>query len=107
MGLFRAINITPGAHTPYIILSRSIYVYSEVIQTKLVGDSSVPLLSVVPLCGVFWEMAFKEYYSPVYTPLAKHVFSTIEMYITDIAGRPVPFSSGKVTVLLHFKQKDD
>ena len=53
------------------------------------------------------EMAFKEYSSPVYTPLAKHVFSTIEMYITDSAGRPVPFSSGKVTVLLHFKQKDD
>ena len=85
----------------------AIYVYSDVIQTKLVGDSSVPLLSVVPLRGVFGEMAFKEYSSPVYTPLAKHVFSTIEMYITDSAGRPVPFSSGKVTVLLHFKQKDD
>ena len=32
----------------------------------------------------------------MYTPLAKHVFSTIEIYITDSAGRPVPFSSGKV-----------
>ena len=53
----------------------AIYVYSDVIQTKLVGDSSVPLLSVVPLRGVFGEMAFKEYSSPVYTPLAKHVFS--------------------------------
>ena len=53
----------------------AIYVYSDVIQTnKLVGDSSVPLLSVVPLRGVFGEMAFKEYYSPVYSPLAKHVF---------------------------------
>ena len=85
----------------------ALYVYSNVIQTKLVGDSSEPLLSVVPLRGVFWEMAFKEYSAPVYTPLAKHVFSTIEMYITDSAGRPVPLSSGKVTVLLHFKQKYD
>ena len=85
----------------------AISVYYDVIQTKLVGESSVPLLSVVPLRGVFGEMAFKEYSSLVYTPLAKHVFSTIEMYITDITGRPVPFSSGKVTVLLHFKQKDD
>ena len=85
----------------------AIYVYSDVIQSKLVGDSSVPLLSVVHLRGVFGEMAFKEYYSPVYTPMAKYVFSTIEIYITDSTGRPVPFSSGKVSVLLHFKQKDD
>ena len=53
----------------------AIYVYFDVIQTKLVGDSSVPLLSVVPLRGVFGEMAFKEYSAPVYIPLAKHVFS--------------------------------
>ena len=64
----------------------AIYVYSYVTQTKLVGDLSVPLLSVVPLRGDFREMAFKEYSSPVYTPLAIHVFSTIEMYITDSAG---------------------
>ena len=79
-----------GLTPPYRILSRSseiweypmnlnrgidaIYVYSDVIQTKLVGDSSVPPLSVVPLRGVFGEIAFKEYSSPVYTPLAKHVF---------------------------------
>ena len=31
----------------------AIYVYSDVIQTKLVQDSSVPLLSVVPLRDVF------------------------------------------------------
>ena len=71
------------------------------------GRLKCATLTVVPLRGVFGEMAFKEYSSPVYTPLAKHVFSTIEMYITDSTGRPVPFSSGKVTVLLHFKQKYD
>ena len=63
----------------------AIYVYSAVIQIKLVGHSSVPLLTVVPLRGVVGEMTLKEYSSPVYTPLAKHVFSTIEMYIRDIA----------------------
>ena len=92
-------NLNRGIHT--------IYVYSNVIQTKLVRDSSVPLLCVVPLRGVFREMRFKEYSFPVYTPLAKHVFSTIEMYITGSAGRPAPFSSGKVAVLIHFKHKDD
>ena len=37
----------------------AIYVYFIVIQTKLVGDSSVPLLSVGPLRDIFGEMAFK------------------------------------------------
>ena len=92
-------NLNRGIH--------DIYVNSDVIQTKLVGDSSMPLLSGVHLHSVFGEMAFKEYSSPVYTPLAKHVFYTIEKYITDSTGRPVPFTSGKTTVLLHFKQKDD
>ena len=87
-------NLNRGIH--------AIYAYSDVIQDKLVGYSSVPLLSVIPLRDVFEEMAFKEYSSAVYTPLTRHVFSTIEIYTTDSAGRPVPFSSGKVTVLLHF-----
>ena len=81
IGLFRATNLTHGARTPYRIPSRSpnmnrgidaIYVYYDVIQTKLVGDSSMPLLSAVPLRGVFGEMVFKEYSSPVYTPCVFH-----------------------------------
>ena len=59
------------------------------MQTKLVGNSSMPFFNVVPISGVFEEMAFKEYSSPVYTPLARHVLSTTEMYITDSAGRSI------------------
>ena len=76
----------------------AIYADSDVIQTTLVGDSSVLLLSVVLLCGVSWKWRSKSILLQCTRPLAKHVFSTIEMYITDIMGRPV---------LLHFKQKDD
>lgn len=85
----------------------ALYVYSDVIQTRLVGNVSVPLLSVVPLLGHFGDMVFKEYASPIYCPLAKHSFSTIEMYIMDSAGREIPFDSGKVTVLLHFRERNN
>ena len=37
----------------------AIYVYSDVIQTTLMGDSSVPLICVIHLRGVFGEIAFK------------------------------------------------
>ena len=83
----------------------SLYIYTDVVQTKLVGDTSVPLLRVVPVHGSYGSMVFKEYSSPVYSPLSKNMFSTIEVYIMDSAGRPIPFGYGKVTVLLHFKRQ--
>lgn len=93
-----SINLTRGID--------SIYVYTDIVQTKLVGNADVPLLSVVPLSGSFGEMYFKEYVTPVYTPISKTTFSTIEIYITDSAGREIPFTSGKVTVLLHFRKNE-
>ena len=92
----RPINLTRGID--------SVYVYTDIVQTKLVGNADVPLLSVVPLSKHFGEMFLKEYVTPIYSPLSKQTFSTIEIYITDSAGREIPFTSGKVTVLLHFKK---
>lgn len=83
----------------------SLYVYSDIVQTKLVGDSSVPLLSVVPVRGVYGEMQFKEYANPIYTDLSKNVFSTVEINLYGSSGEPIPFEFGKVTVLLHFRKK--
>ena len=84
----------------------SLYVYSDVVQTKLVGNTSVPLLGIVPISGSHGHMTYKEYSTPVYSDLAKNVFSTIEIYIMDSAGRSIPFEFGKVTVLLHFRKKE-
>ena len=78
--------------------------YSDVVQTILVGDTFAPLLSVVPERCVFGEMIYKEYSSPVYSDLYKNSFSAIEIYLMDNAGRSIPFEFGKVTVLLHFIQ---
>ena len=82
----------------------SLYVYSDIVQTKLVGDVSVPLLTVVPFGSKHGEMVFKEYSTPVYSDLSKNIFSAIEVYLMDGAGRKIPFEFGKVTLLLHFKK---
>lgn len=96
-------------HGTYPIdLSRGIdtlYVYTDIIRTKLVGDSAVPLLRVVPVQGDYGTMVFKEYSSPVYSELSKNTFTTVQMYITDSAGRDIPFGYGKVTCLLHFRKR--
>ena len=82
----------------------AIYVYSDVIQTKLVRDSIVPLLSVVPLRDVFWEIIV--FFSSVHSSGKTCVFHNRNVH-NGQRGKTLPFSSGKVTVLLHFKQKDD
>ena len=74
----------------YDVLEMSVYVFGSGRRGRRVGES----IGFVLYQSM--DMVFKEYSSPVSTPLVKHVFSTIEIYITDSAGRPVPFSSGKV-----------
>ena len=76
-----------------------IYVYTDIV----VGDTSVPLLTLVPVEGEYGKMVFREYAAPIYTNLSKNIFSTIEIYLMDSGGRNIPFEFGKVTVLLHFK----
>ena len=108
LGLSREqISINPPVHQGSFAMDMtrgidSIYVYTDIIQTKLVGDSCVPLLRVVPVEGKFGDEICKEYNSPLYSPVAKHDFSTIELYLMDSAGRHISFTSGKVTVLLFF-----
>ena len=52
----------------------SLYLYTDIVQTKLVGDTATPLLSIVPIQGTHGEMVFKEYSTPVYSNLSKNVF---------------------------------
>lgn len=88
-----------------INLVDSLYVYSDVVQSSLVGDVMAPLLRIVPVVGAYGEMCHVEYMKPVYFPLAKLTFPTVEIYITDSAGRKIKFRHGKTTVMLHFRRK--
>ena len=83
----------------------ALYVYSDVVRPSLVGDAMVPLLRIVPVAGARGGMSHVEYMKPVYYPVGKQNFSTIEICITDSAGRRIQFKHGKTTVMLHFRRK--
>ena len=101
--------VRSGVQTPRsamtVSLVDALYVYSDVVQSSLVGDAMVPLLRIVPVLGKEGEMCHIEYIRPVYFPVAKLSFSTIEIYITDSAGRKIQFNQGKTTIMLHFRRK--
>ena len=78
----------------------SLYVYSSMVEPRVVGDKIVPLLRIVPITGRHGEMVTTRF-----DHVMSREFGTIETEIRDDTGRPVPFERGKVTVTLHFRRR--
>ena len=82
----------------------SLYVYSSIVEQRIVGDKIAPLLRIVPITGRHGEMATARFDHVQYIPVLSREFGSIETKIWDDTGRPVPFERGKVTVTLHFRR---
>ena len=80
----------------------SLYVYSSMVEPRVVGDKIVPLLRIT---GRHGEMVTTRFDHIQYIPVMSRAFGTIETEIRDDTGRPVPFERGKVTVTLHFRRR--
>ena len=83
----------------------SLYVYSSVVEPRIVGNSVVPLLRIVPITGKQGQVVSTHFDNVHYLPLLGKEFGNVEIDIRDDTGRPVPFERGKVTVTLHFRRR--
>ena len=82
----------------------SLYVYSSIVEPRIVGDKISPLLRIVPITGIHGEMVTASFDHVQYIPVLSREFGSVETEIRDDTGRPVPFERGKVTVTLHFRR---
>ena len=82
----------------------SLYVYSSIVETRIVGDKIAPLLRIVPITGSQGEMVTTRFDHVQYIPVLSREFSWVDTEIRDDTGRPVPSERGKVTVTLHFRR---
>ena len=83
----------------------TIYVYTDVVESRIVGDSVAPLLRALPVGGSHGETVSDRFTNIHYVPLLYSHFKSIEIYIRDDTGRRVPFEYGRVTVTLHFRRR--
>jgi hypothetical protein len=84
----------------------SLFVYSPIIQSQLVGDVLAPLLRTVPLkAGLGTKNISHEFRHPRYLDLVEEVSDLITIDIRRDDGRSIPFLSGKVIATLHFIPK--
>jgi len=82
----------------------AIYVYTDIVEPVIVGDSLVKLLDIVPVNNDGAEMCDYRIEKPRYVPLqTKNIlFPKIELMRDD--GTAIPFAYGKVVAKLHFRR---
>ena len=83
----------------------TIYVFTDVVESRIVGDSLAPLLRVLPVGGSHSATVSDRYTNIHYVPLLYSHFKSIEINIRDDIGPFVAFEYGKVTVTLHFRRR--
>ena len=83
--------------------SYNIFVYSDIVDYQLVGDSHVPLLRCINITPEVGRMPTLTYDKPHYTSLSKSVIDDIEISLKNDQNQYIPFTYGRVIVKLHFR----
>ena len=83
----------------------TIYVYCDIVEPQVVGDTSAQLLRSIPAKGKFGDVIAKTFTNIQYVPIQTKSFEDVEVLLRNDMGDPVPFEHGKVIITLHFKQK--
>ena len=83
------------------------YVYCDVLQHVVVGDVMAALLRIGYVKTTSTTMKHQILNLPLFVPLLKKNFDTIEINIMTDAGTPFPFVHGKLVVVLELKHSKD
>lgn len=81
----------------------NIFIYSDIVDYQMVGDSHTPLLRCINICNDTHTMPTLSYDKPHYSPLCKSVLDDIEIALKNDRDQYIPFLYGKVIIKLHFK----
>ncbi len=82
----------------------SMYIYSNIVEPRIVGDAMVPLLRVLAVHGTHNEYVVDNFYHLQYTPVRLRNFRTIEIDLRNNLGKAMPFHSGEAVLTLHFRK---
>ena len=83
----------------------SIFIYSDVIDTQIVGDSRTRLLRVINVSSKYKEVVSRVYDNPDYLPVSSREINSIKIILRDDTGQKIFFTNSKVIVKLHFRKK--
>ena len=99
--------ITKTTVSPYVTdltVVSTIYVYCDIVEPQVVGDTSAQLLKSIPVEGTFGDIITKTFTNIQYVPIQRKSFEDVEVLLRSDTGDPVPFERGKVVTTLHFRE---
>ena len=83
----------------------NLYIYSDIVSNRDVGNALAPLLRVVPLEGRPDANVQKEFVHPHYVPASNIRKDAITVNITTDDGTLMPFAGGKVSLTVHYRRR--
>jgi len=92
-----------SAPHPYSLSLDSVdnmYVYCDLLEHMVVGDTKAPLLRIVNKPVRLYEIVHKIFNPVLYVFLQKKNFDIVEINIMDDTKKPIPFQSGKTKSLI-------
>ena len=88
-------------------LPAHIYVYCDLVEPQLIGDTTAPLLNIVNINQDTYKYGSHSsvtYSSPHYVPIMKSEFETVEIDLRDHTGKKLPFLFGTSYVKVHLRR---
>ncbi len=83
----------------------SMYVYTNIIERQIVGDSLVPLLRIIGIDNKNKDEHVTVRFNNLrYLPISLNNIRTIEIDLRNEYGERLPFQSGTVIASLHFRK---
>ena len=86
------------------VIIPTLYVYCDVLEHVVVGDVMAPLLRLVNMKVTQSHAVHQIMNPPLFVPVQRKNFDTIEINIMTDTGNPVPFTDGKSVVVVEFKR---
>ena len=87
-----------------LINTHAIFVYSNLIQSQIVGNTLTPLLDVVAVQGGPGDLVCSRFDKLLYKPVLRKQFFDIHISLRDDQGEPIRFEKGKVIMTLHLRR---
>jgi hypothetical protein len=83
----------------------SIFIYADILEAQVVGDTYAQLLQIAPIRGDFGTSVKIEFNPIIYIPIRVNDIPSITINISSESGHNLSFTSGKVIVQLHFRRR--
>ena len=92
-------------HRPYLHDINTIYVYSDIIDYQIVGNTMATLMGVMPTTTKHGQQESWQFNPLQYIRVPHRMIQSITMKMCTPTGEPVPFYSGDSLCRLHFRRK--